>query len=110
MDSRKDWKIVSVDAELQTDDFQCGPWAHTGLELFIAYFRKGKFDGFAKCFAEQKLMRPLNLVGGTGSIFWRYRNPKAANTAFICGVRDEMRRMLREADESEYMHFRPVRG
>lgn len=109
MRSKQGWKIISIPHQLQSDQHQCGPWSHVALELFIEYFRKGKFDGFADCFTRHRLIRPLNLVAGTRSNQWRFREPQAANTAFICGVRDEMRRMLREADEQEFMPFRPVR-
>ena len=73
-------------------------------ELFVEYFRAGKFDGFAKCFAEHPQLRPVNLASGERA----KARAKAINDGFVANLRDEMRQALREADADTAMPFRPT--
>ena len=96
------WTVKSIPHVLQTDDYQCGVWSHTALELFVGYFEEGIFCGFASAFVEHETLRPLDRVsrGRTAMVA-----AEAINTAFIVAVRDEMREALQKADEAGDMPF-----
>ena len=102
------WSVVSIRHKLQSDGFQCAPWTHVALELFAAYFKAGTFGGFGDSFAKHDKLRPLDLV--TSSSRGAKASATAINSAFIQGVRDEMRQALRDADAVGSMPFRPVVG
>ena len=102
--AHRGWTLVEVGHTLQQDGFQCAPWSHIGLQLFVEYFRAGKFDGFAKCFAEHPQLRPVNLASGERA----KARAKAINDGFVANLRDEMRQALREADADTAMPFRPT--
>ena len=102
---RGGWKLVEIACELQSDGYQCAPWTHIGLGLFIEYFRAGEFDGFAKCFATHPTLRPLDTELSAAA----RRRAKAVNDSYVANMRDTMRAAICDADNAEEdMPFRPV--
>ena len=102
------WSIECIPHQLQdTDDgWNCGPWSHAAFEIFVEYFRAGRFDGLADEFARKAELRPLNLIERRGRT--AEKAAIAVNRAFVSEVRDEMRRALREADARGEMPFPPI--
>ena len=66
--------------------------------LRVVYFRAGDFKGFDQCFIKHDKLHPLNLE--TGRSRGVMAAARAANSAFVAELRDEMRRALREADRA----------
>ena len=100
------WTFITISHCLQcpvTDSYQCGPWSHVAVELFIAYFRKGDFDGFGRYFLELGL-RPLNSAG-------LEQNPtRVANAAYIAAKRKVMREAISRAETNGTLQFGPTRA
>ena len=92
----KGWRLVPILHQLQSDNFQCAPWTHMALRLFVAYFQAGEFGGFDESFAKHDKLRPLNLLEERSR--QATQRATAVNSAFIQGVRDDMRQQLRDAD------------
>ena len=100
------WTFVTVSHCLQcplTDSYQCGPWSHVAVELFIAYFRKGAFDGFGRYFLELGL-RPLNSAG------LEMTPARMANAAYIAAKRKVMREAISKAEKNGTLQFGPTRA
>ena len=101
-----DWKVVSIPHHLQRDLWNCGPWSHVGLEIFVEYFKAGQFDGLAEAFTSKPELKPLNLIPGRGIRAEQALSAASvANLAYVHEVRDEMRRALHAADECGEMPF-----
>ena len=99
------WELVCIPLELQLDGWNCGPWSHAALELFVRYFEQGASGGFEAFFNANAAVRAVN---GLQPRSQAYRQAAAINAAYVGQVRDEMRRALRSAHTAGDMPFQPV--
>ena len=97
------WSLVPIPTALQTDGWNCGPWSHAALELFVSYFKLGVFDGFDRFLASRPELRPLEGLRAS-----KLRAATAINKAFVGNLRDEMRSALQAAHERGEMPFLPL--
>ena len=79
------WQVVTIKHVLQSDGFQCGPWTHVALDLFVSYFKQGHFGGFGETIASHAELRPLNLIEVRGRL--AMTTARAINNAFVLAVR-----------------------
>ena len=54
------WELVCIPLELQLDGWNCGPWSHAALELFVRYFEQGASGGFEAFFNANAAVRAVN--------------------------------------------------
>ena len=100
------WRIESIDAKLQSDGHNCGPWSHAALELFAQYFKAGDFSaGFTKVLKGTPGLQPLNGLRATSRAC---AAAEAVNTVYVQNVRSEMRQALRASHKRGKMPFLPL--
>jgi hypothetical protein len=90
----------------EDDEWNCGQWSHAALELFVTYFKAGKFDGFGQMLGATDGLQPLNLIKQRGRSVTKAA--VAVNRAYVGAVRDEMREALRAAHTRGEMPFLPT--
>ena len=60
------WELVCIPLKLQLDGWNCGPWSHAALELFVRYFKEGASYGDVKPYVAADFELPVGRVqGGT---------------------------------------------